>query len=102
MTVIEVSDFYLDSLWFKILTVIIYNSLIHFFRNVTRVLAMVMITLDGVANTSLFLFLQSSNNNNSTALVDRCTEYATSNTHTAGLVFVAHTVLIAIAMLTFW
>ena len=45
---------------------------------------MVMITLDGVA------------------LVDKCTEYTTSNTHTAGLVFVANTVLIAIAMLTFW
>ena len=121
----------LESLGFEILTVIIYNSLTHFSRNVTRVLAVVMITLDGVANTSLFVFLLSSkyqsvtfgcntslaiylgfyisiyisfflNNNNSTALVDKCTEYTTSNTHTAGLVFVAHTVLIAIAMLTFW
>ena len=57
---VEVSDLYLESLGFKILTVIIYNSLTHFSRNVTRVLAVVMITLDGVANTSLFVFLQSS------------------------------------------
>ena len=30
------------------------------------------------------------NNNNSTALVDKCTEYTTSNTHTFENVFVAY------------
>ena len=60
MTVVEVSDLYLESLGFEILTVIIYNSLTHFSRSVTRVFAMVMKTLDDVANTSLFVFLLSS------------------------------------------